>query len=189
MKIIAEGGHDGPFPVTSLEQRIDDERSAGVRACVDMGGEGWYFRDYTRKMVVNVEYLIGVIQKCLQKRTVALQGDVKNGQGTSFNPLQGGEQGDVPFGSGDQNGIRVGRMQTELMQGTDSVGIAIKDVILHGLLLSCETDAKGAADICQIEQQHDALVSRGVVGTQFNRPAGWMIDKGYILFYGLRLRQ
>ena len=54
------------------------------------------------------------------------------------------------------------------MQGADPVGIAIKDVILHGGLLSGEIDTKGVANICQVEQQHDALVSRGIVGTQFN---------------------
>lgn len=190
MEIIAEGGDNGPFTETSLEQRVDNERGTGIRARVDMGGERWRFRDHTCKMVIDVDYLIELGQKCLQKRTVALQGDVKDSQRAVFYVLHCCQEGDISFNAGDQDGIGLGRMQTELMEGTDSVGIAIEDVILHGVLLSPEIDdPKGVANICQVEQQHDALVSRGIVGAQFHRPARLMIDEGDILFYGLRVRE
>ena len=65
MQIVAEGGDNGPFPETSMEQRVDNERSASVCTCVDMGGEGRRLRDNTCKMVVDVKYLIGLTQQSL----------------------------------------------------------------------------------------------------------------------------
>ena len=85
-------------------------------------------RNLSAVVVVGIEHLVVPLKQLFERFPIAIEGDVKHGEFTAGNSIELVEQGDVAFYPGDQAGIGLRGLETQLLQGADPVGIAVEDI-------------------------------------------------------------
>ena len=88
-------------------------------------------------MVIGIKDLISLGKQPFKRLPVSIQGNIEHGDPAPMHLPESRQQGNVPLYPRHQASLRAGGMQTQLMQGTDAVGISVEHVNAAHSAFSC----------------------------------------------------
>jgi hypothetical protein len=129
MQVIAERGRHCPEAVRAFQPAIDEKARADVRRGIDEAGELFMReRRLAREVMVEVEDVDSRGEQGFEAPAIAVEGDVENGDAIAGPGIDAVQQPDVALGAGDQRRLVARLREADLVQGADSVGVAVENV-------------------------------------------------------------